>query len=307
MGLYVQAKTPTEATARILEAERAGVSQVWMTAISVAGCDTTTILGAAAAQTKRIRLGTSIIPIYTRHPVVMAQQALTLNDLAPGRFSLGVGVSHRRLMEETFGVHMVSPLQYLREYVTVLRGALSNGKVDYHGSFLNVSYNSGRTADVPVLVSALGPKAFEVAGEISDGAISWICPVPYLLGKAVPALRKGAAAAHRPAPPIVANVLVAFSEDFDRARDAARGRVQWYSKAPFYANMFAESGNPLGTDGRVPDRLLEGLLVYGTRATIESRLRELLAGGLDELLVALVPTADEGGEWGKLLDLIGSI
>lgn len=278
-----------------------------MTAISVAGSDTLTILGSAAAQTKRVQLGTSIIPIYTRHPIVMAQQALTINDLAPGRFSLGVGVSHRRLMKETFGLAMVSPLEYLKEYVAVTRSALWEGKVDHHGRFLDVSYNSGRAARIPVLVSALGPKAFEVAGEISDGAISWICPVPYLLSKAIPALRKGAAAMQRPTPPIVANVLVAFSEDRDAAREAARGRVQWYSKAPFYTNMFAQAGNPLGPDGRVADGLLEGLLVSGDRTAIEARLRGLLASGLDKLLVAPVPVGDEVNEWERILNLLGSL
>jgi alkanesulfonate monooxygenase SsuD/methylene tetrahydromethanopterin reductase-like flavin-dependent oxidoreductase (luciferase family) len=210
-------------------------------------------------------------------------------------------------MKETFGLAMASPLEYLKEYVAVVRGALWEGKIEHHGRFLNISYNSGRTAHMPILVSALGPKAFEVAGEISDGAISWICPAPYLLGKAIPALRKGAAAMHRPTPPIVANVLVALSEDRDGAREAARGRVQWYSKAPFYTNMFAQAGNPLGPDGRVPDGLLEGLLVSGDMTAIETRLRVLLASGLDKLLVALVPVRDEGSEWGQLLDLIGSL
>ncbi len=113
----------------------------------------------ATARTTQIRLGTAIVPTYPRHPLVMAQQALAIHDIAPGRLHLGIGPSHRPIIEGIYGLSLTSPLAYLREYVTVLRGVLGEGKIDYHGAFFNVTATS-RTAPIPLLVSALGPKPF---------------------------------------------------------------------------------------------------------------------------------------------------
>ena len=97
-GLAIQATDVATTINRIREAEDAGVQQAWMTQ-SAGLLDTLTLFAAAATQTTRIRLGTSIVPIYPRHPLVMAQQAATIDALAPGRFRLGVGTSHRHVME----------------------------------------------------------------------------------------------------------------------------------------------------------------------------------------------------------------
>ena len=122
---------------RIREAEHAGVQQVWMTQ-SVGMLDTLTLFAAVAAHTTRIRLGTSIVPIYPRHPLVMALQAVTVDALAPGRLRLGVGTSHRHVMENVYGLSMPSPLAYLREYVEVIRQGLWEGRVDHQGTFFKV-------------------------------------------------------------------------------------------------------------------------------------------------------------------------
>src|SRR5260370_31210628 len=135
--------------------------------------------------------------MYPRHPLVMEQQAVTIDALAPGRLRLGVGTSHRHVMESMYGLSMPSPLAYLREYVEVMRQVLWEGRVDHQGKFFKVVTSFPRAAQIPLLVSALGEKAFRLAGEIADGAISWMCPVPYFLDKALPALRSGAQAHNR--------------------------------------------------------------------------------------------------------------
>jgi F420-dependent oxidoreductase-like protein len=269
--------------------------------------DPLTFYAAAASQTGEIRLGTSIIPIFPRHPMVVAQQALAIHDLAPGRLRLGVGPSHRHIIEGWYGLKMQSPLSYLREYLTVLRSALWEGKVDYHGRFFNVTFTLPRRARVPLLVSALGQKAFRLAGEISDGAISWMCPVPYLLDNALPALRAGAGASRRPVPPLVAQVPVAMSTDKTAARAALIGRLRSYAGMPFYARMFSAAGIPVTADGSGLDVLADALIVTGDEVKIGQRLVGLLANGLDELLVTLVPVADEEDERGRLLRTIGSL
>ena len=306
VGLVIEARDVTAAINKIREAEQAGVQQIWMTQ-SVGMLDTLTLFAAAAAHTSQIRFGTSIVPIYPRHPLVMAQQAVTVDSLAPGRLRLGVGTSHRHAMENMYGLSMSSPLAYLREYVEVMRQVLWEGRVDHQGKFFRVNTSFPRTARIPLLVSALGEKAFRLAGEIADGAISWVCPVPYLLDKALPALRAGAQAHNRPVPPLVAHIPIAMSTDETAVHEAAMSRISYYTKAPFYAHMFAEAGFPIAADGSGTDRLVKSLVVAGDQDQVEKRLRELIAGGLDELLLMLVPVADEAREREQLLHIIASL
>ncbi len=306
VGLVVQATDATTAISRIREAEQGGVQQVWMTQ-SVGMLDTLTLFAAVATQTTRIRLGTSIIPVYPRHPLVMALQAATVDALAPGRLRLGVGTSHRHVIENIYGLSMQSPLAYLREYVAVMRQGLWEGRTDHQGTFFKVAASFPRTAQIPLLISALGERAFHLAGEIADGAISWVCPVPYLLDKALPALRAGAQAQHRPAPPLVAHIPVAMSTDEAAVQAAATPRISFYTKAPFYAHMFALAGFPIGSDGTGTTELVKALVVAGNQAQVEKRLRELIASGLDEVLLMLVPVADEAREREQLIQVIGSL
>src|SRR6266571_6588327 len=265
VGLVIEARDVATAITRIREAEHAGIRQAWMTQ-SVGMLDTLTLFAAVAAQTTRIRLCTSIVPIYPRHPLVMALQAATVDALASGRLRLGVGTSHRHVMENIYGLSMPSPLAYLREYVEVMRHGLWEGRVDHQGTFFKVAASIPRPAQIPLLISALGEKAFRLAGEIADGAISWVCPVPYLLNTALPALRAGAQAQHRPAPPLVAHIPVAMSSDEAAVEGAVKSRISFYTKAPFYVHMFAAAGFPIAADGTGVDALVKALVIAGNEA-----------------------------------------
>jgi F420-dependent oxidoreductase-like protein len=306
IGLSIIATDAADAVNRIVEAERAGLRQVWLSQGGSGGTDTLTIAAVAAARTTQIRLGTAIVPIYPRHPLVMAQQALVIHDIAPGRLRLGIGPSHRPIIEGSYGLALSSPLEYLREYVTVLRGLLGEGKIEHHSTFFHVTATS-RPAPIPLLVSALGPKAFLLAGEISDGALSWVCPVPYLLKSAKSSLQAGALAQHRPAPPLVAHVVVALSTDEAAVQAQARQFLLRYSQLPFYAHMFKEAGLPVAADGSGLDALAKALVISGDEANLRGHLAELLANGLDELLVHPLPLTNAGKERGQLLQLLAAI
>jgi len=251
VGLVVYGTDSVAAASTIVAAEAAGVRQVWMTQGTPAP-DTLTIYAASAMRTTSVRMGTAIVPTYPRHPLVLAQQALALGDLAPNRLRLGVGTS-------------------------------------------------------PILISALRERAFHLAGELTDGAISWVCPVRYLLEKALPALQAGAAKSGRPAPPLLAHIPVALSQNRQAVLAAARRQLGSYGRLPFYAKMFADAGFPVAPDGTMPDALIDNLVVSGDEAAIAARLIELLAAGLDELLVMPVPVADPEGEQTRLMRLIGQL
>ncbi len=304
VGLLVYPTSAGAAVSTIVAAEAAGVRQVWMTQ-STPAPDTLTLFAAAAVQTSSIRMGTAIVPTYPRHPLALAQQALSLGDLAPERLRLGIGPSHRPTIEGVYGLPMPSPLAHLSEYVAVLRALLWDGKVDYQGRFFTIKIALPRTPRTPILISALREGAFQLAGEVADGAISWVCPVHYLLEKALPALHAGANKGGRPAPPLVAHIPVALSQDRQAVLAAARQRLSHYGRLPFYINMFADAGFPVSPDGTMSDALIDNLVVSGDEAAVAARLADLLSSGLDELLVMPITVADPEGEQAHLARLIG--
>ena len=156
-------------------------------------------------------------------------------------------------------------------------------------------------------MAALGGNVFRLAGEISDGAISWNCPPAYLHEVALPALRAGAAAAGRPAPPLVAHMWVALGMDQDVAREAARKMLSGYARQPFYANMWAAAGFPVQSEGGVNDALIDTLVVSGDEQAVAARLDAYLGSGLDELLLTSVYPADATDARIRLLQFIGGL
>src|SRR5258708_22034273 len=199
VGLSVMPADPATLVATFVEIERAGVDHIW-----VGGPpwnpDLLTTLAAAAMRTTHLKLGTAIVQIFSRHPVLLAQQALSLNALVPGRLRLGIGTSSPEFAKHVYGVEMESPLFYLREYVQVLRPLLQQGEVHHQGRYFTVDASLQASSQVPLLIAALGPVAFRLAGEIADGALSALCPIPYLLNSSLPALSACAGAAGRPRP-----------------------------------------------------------------------------------------------------------
>jgi alkanesulfonate monooxygenase SsuD/methylene tetrahydromethanopterin reductase-like flavin-dependent oxidoreductase (luciferase family) len=309
IGLSLSRPSPSALVEAIVAAEQAGLPTVWST-VGGLGPDAVTTFAAAAIRTQHIQFGTSIVPAYPRHPVVLATQALVLADLASGRFRLGVGPSHRPTIEGMFGLRMERPLDYMREYLTVLRQLLWEGSTEFAGEFFNV--HAALPAGVvpprtPLLLSALRPNAFRQAGEIADGAISWVCPIPYLLNKAQPALRDGAASAGRETPPLIAHVPVVVTKDRQSAAAIGRPFLNRYARLPFYVGMFAEAGYELLGNGEVPESLFDDLVVWGDAAQLGRTLTGILSQGIDELLVTVLPGPDQEQQEQALMEALSVI
>ena len=305
-GLVIRRPNPAATIEAIVGAEAQGLPAVWST-VGGAAPDAVTAFAAVAARTTRIGLGTSIVPTYPRHPIVLASQALVLAALAPGRFRLGIGPSHRPTIEGMFGLPFGKPLEQLREYLVVLRGLLWEGKSDFEGGYFRVHAQLPPGIEpprTPLPVSALRAGSFRLAGELADGAISWVCPVPYLIGTARPALEAGAAAVGRPTPPLIGHVPVALGEDRGAVRAAARQQMGTYGRLPFYARMFQEAGFPVGADGAMSDALLDELVVSGSPEQVAARLEEIQAAGVDELVITQVTVADPAAEEAALIKLL---
>lgn len=306
-GLVIPRGSAADLVARVKQAEARGVGTVWTTVGGLAA-DPVTAYAAAAAATDRVILGTAVTPTYPRHPMSLAAQAIALNDLAPGRVRLGIGTSHKPMIEGSYGIPMGKPLAHLREYLTILRALLWEGKVDFSGEYFTVRAElpAGIAPPrIPLPISALRRNAFVLAGELADGAITWVTPVDYIVKTALPALQEGADRAGRERPPLIAHVPVAVSTEREAARNAFRAQFPIYSKLPFYVAMFADAGFPVTASGEMTDELVDTLAVSGDAAAITARLRAIRDAGIDELLISHVVVEDEAPELEILSRVMG--
>lgn len=306
VGVHIGAATAAQLVAGIVAAEAAGIDCAWLTSGGMAP-DPLAVFSAAAMKTGRIKLGTCIIPTFPRHPLAMAQGALAVDSLAPGRLRLGVGPSHQVSVEPMYGIPFERPLEHLREYLTVLKGILGEGKIQHEGKRLTARAQIATPTGVTVMASALRPNGFRLCGELADGAISWVCPLPYLRDVAVPALREGAAKAGRPAPPLVAHVPVIVSEDLAAVREAAKRQIGFYPRVPYYSQMFQDAGFPEAKEGQLSDRMIDALVVHGSADGVKARLRELPSFGAAELLAMPILPAGDGEALARTLRVLGEL
>ena len=294
---------------RIQELERLGISAAWLTT-GGAGLDGITLFAAVAASTESILLGTSITPTYPRHPITTVQQVQVIAQLAPGRFRLGLGPSHKVSIEPTYGIEHRAPITNLREYIQIVKSLLWQGAVDYDGTqyHAHARLPGDGIPDVPVMASALRRRSFEVCGEIADGAISWVCPGDYLRDVALPAMREGAGKAGRDTPPLVAHAPVCVHEDLKEAREAAREQLGNYPRSPFYQQMFADSGHPEATEGAWSDGMLDDVVFMGNEETVASRLKDLFSNGATEIIAhPVVAGKDRDASWSRTVALLSAV
>ncbi len=226
------------------------------------------LLAAYAAATTRVGLGNGVVPVYPRHPVAMAQSALTLNEVSGGRFRLGIGVSHKTSMEAMLGLRLVEPLAVMREYVAVLRGALGAGS-EFEGRHYRVRWAMAvptRPPAPPIYLAALSVKMLELAGEIADGVVLWLCPPAYVRDVAVPALERGRRRAGKPLAgfEVVAAVPLAVTDARAAAMTAFRAELKRYLEQPFYRAMMQAAGLGDGVTafdrgGEAPESLADAL------------------------------------------------
>ena len=295
VGVAIQALSAPDFVTQVRQAEMSGIPVAWTTIGGASGADPLTVFAAAFAATERVRLGTAIVPTWPRHPVIIAQQAQALAQLAPGRLRLGIGPSHEPGMTRNFGVRWHTPLTELREYLTVIRALTTEGTVDFEGRHVTARASLRDPQPVELLASALRPRSFEVCGELTDGAISWMCPAAYLIREALPAIARGAARAGRETPPLIAHVPIMVSEDREAVRALARRQLGNYASVPFYLAMFHAAGFPGAADG-YSDAMLDDLVVSGTEQQVVARLTRMIEAGCGEILAhPLLDPADRAG------------
>jgi len=294
IGISIQANNSLSFISSILQAEAAGIRVAWTTIGGVGGADPLTVSAAALTATKNIEIGTAIIPTWPRHPIIIAQQALALEQLAPGRLRLGIGPSHEPMMAGNYGVNWEKPLTNLKEYLQIIRMLLETGEVNFQGQTVSAIAKIKDPYPVTLMASALRQRSFEACGELTDGAISWMCPKQFLIDHALPALQIGAERANRPIPPLVAHVPMLVTDDRKKVYTLAK-QLQRYTTIPFYRAMFEKAGYT-DIDEQYPKTLIDDLVVSGSESEVAEHLVNYINAGCGEVIAAPIIDPDSPAE-----------
>jgi alkanesulfonate monooxygenase SsuD/methylene tetrahydromethanopterin reductase-like flavin-dependent oxidoreductase (luciferase family) len=273
-------------------ADELGYDSVWVT--NNVTREAFVVLTAYACATKQIGVGTDIVQIQTRHPAVMAQQALSLNDVSGGRFRLGLGVSHAPNIEGAFGLQMGKPLELMREYVQIMRQAFA-GAVSHEGQHYRVKWEYTMPRKPPPLyIAGLNPHMLELAGEIADGVLLWLPTPEYVRDTVVPRVRAGRERAGKSLNgfEVICPVPAAIVEDAAAGWQSFRTELVRYSSLPFYQQEFRNAGYGEEVDAFLRDRekgdpaaavrprLAEALGAVGSAADVAAMVQRFVAAGV---------------------------
>jgi F420-dependent oxidoreductase-like protein len=267
-------------------AEEAQVASVWVPQVPD-DFDALTLASIVGAETTRAEIGTAVVPIQPRHPIALAQHALSVQALLEGRLALGLGVSHHWIIDEMLGLPYDKPVATLASYLDVLDQALAGpGPVDVETDAFRVHNPLDITdlAPTPVLVAALGPMMLRLAGERTDGTILWMADEKAIGDHIAPTICAAADQAGRPSPRIVAGVPVCLcaEAEVDAAVTRTNRILSEAEVSPNYQKLL----------DRGDARQVGDILAAGTEAMIDKRLRSFADAGVTDVSVRVVPIGE---------------
>jgi 5,10-methylenetetrahydromethanopterin reductase len=274
IGVFIEDPTVDTLVGLAQDAADRGFPSVWTP--QVFGVDAVTALAVVAREVPSLDLGTAVIPTYSRHPMTMAAQALTLQQISGGRFSLGIGLSHQFVIEHILGMSFDKPVRHLREYLSILLPLVRGEASSFSGEVLtgNLALNVP-TDPVPVLVAALGSQTLRVTGSRAEGTVTWMTGPDTISSHVAPTLHKAAADAGRPEPRVVAALPVAVTDDPDAAREAAGTTFSIYGQLPSYRAMLDREGASGPAD----------VAIVGSPAEVRAGIERIVEAGATEFVV----------------------
>ena len=268
-----------------------GFSSVWMPQIF--GLDALTTLAVVGAAVPEIELGTGVVPIYPRHPGVLAQQALTVQSAANGRLTLGIGLSHKLVIEGIYGYSFDRPASYMEEYLTALAPLLRGERCDADTERLTTHLTLDIAVPSPpsLLVAALGERMLGLAAEHADGTITWMTGEKTLANHTVPTLRAAAGDASKR---VVAALPVAVTDDVAGARARAADIFVIYGQLPSYRAMLDREGAAGPEDAAI----------IGSADEVTRRITELFDAGVTEFVAVPFSAPDNAATFEALATLL---
>jgi F420-dependent oxidoreductase-like protein len=283
-------------TDRVRTAVDAGLSGIWLA--QVFGYDALTLLSVIGTRVPDVDLGTAVVPVYGRHPQVMAQQALTVQAIVGNRLTLGVGLSHQTVVESMWGLSFERPAHYMAEYLAALMPMVHGQTVDARGDLITAATRG--PLEVPgaeppaVLVAALGPVMLGVAGRMADGTVTWMTGIRTVGRHVTPRITAAARQAGRPAPRVVVGLPVTVTDDPDSARERIDRSFGFYLGLPSYKAMLDMEGATRPSD----------VALVGSEDRIVELVGELHEAGATELVASVAGSPEERT---RSLALLGSI
>jgi F420-dependent oxidoreductase-like protein len=268
---------------QIVEAERDGFPACYLSQIF--GSDALTVIALAGQRTSSIEMGTAVVPVYGRHPFPFAQQALTTNVAAGGRFVLGLGLSHHVVVENMWGFSYAKPATYMREYLAVMESLLHGKPAAFNGEHFRVNAGvtvPGSTAP-SVMIAALAPVMLKMAGEHTDGTILWMTGTKAIDAHIAPRINKAAKEAGRPRPRIVCALPTAVTDDATAGRERVAQIFAMYGQLPNYKAVLARGGAAGPAD----------VAIVGNEKEVEQQLRDLASAGATDFMAAIFPVGDD--------------
>jgi F420-dependent oxidoreductase-like protein len=255
-----------------------GVRQIWLSQNN--NHDAITLAALVGAAVPGLGVGTAVVPINPRHPLIIASQAQTAQAASHGNFSLGLGLGAHQPERLAFGTSWPNTITRLREHLTVLRSVFDTGAVDFHGTEISAQpvwpvQVAGGTP-VPVYVAAMGPKALQVTGELADGTLPYLAGPRTIAEFIEPLIAKSAADAGRRKPRIIAEVPVLLSDDAAAARCYAAEQLSFYEAIPSYQKVIAREGVAGAAD----------LAAVGSATPVRHRLQSYLDAGATDLVLS---------------------
>ncbi|MCM8550010.1 LLM class F420-dependent oxidoreductase [Streptomyces sp. STCH 565 A] len=268
------------------EAAAAGLRSAWFG--QTFGADSPQLAAIVGREVPGIHVGTSAIPVFGRHPLIVSSQAQTAQAATHGRYHLGLALGTRLLTEGGFGLTFERPVARLREFLTALRQLTRDGSADFRGELLTAATPvparvPGAETGVPLLAAAMGPKALRAGGELADGILPYLAGPRALETHIVPALTAAAEAAGRPAPRVVALVHGVVTDDVDAVRRKVTGQLAFYERIPSYARVVELSGGRRASD----------VAVIGDEATVAAEVRRYRDAGATEVVFSGTQIAGE--------------
>lgn len=225
------------------EAESKGFDDLWMA--NVFSFDAISALTIVGRETHKIGLGSAVTPTYPRHPIAIAQQALTASAASNGRFKLGIGLSHKLLIEDMLGFSYEKPARHMKEYLSILGPLLRGETVTYQGEQYrvnNITLQVPGSGHVPLLVAALGPTMLRLAGQLADGTLTWMTGPKTLESHIIPKITTAAKEANKGAPMIVAGFPIVLTNKPEAAKEAIGKSLEVYGMLPSYRAMLDKEG-----------------------------------------------------------------
>lgn len=290
IGLFIgtmgAADTLAGQVAQAADAEADGFDSFWTA--QVAGVDALTLLALCGGVTEKIELGTAVVPTYPRHPMALAQQALTAQAAAGGRLTLGIGVSHRPVVEDRWGMSFRAPASHMDEYLTILQSLMASGSVDFRGDHFSASGEIARATDSPpsVCLAALAPRMLRMAGERADGTITWMVGPRALETHVVPRITRAAESANRASPRVCVGLPICVTDDARASFEAASGYFHRYGGLPSYRRMLDIEGVESPAEAAI----------IGDESEVEARLRALASAGATDFLASIFPTGADAAK-----------